>query len=477
MPQRYTRIQRTPDQSFPAAIDVLLPASFVKQYGIVGKKPFELMYGLRTITAAFEITTSSVIKIKESFAQRLGLLEEEIAYGLHFHPATRRLVIGPIVGILISRMVPTDEGPFGSITDFCREVTQTCRLRGGLGFIFTLDQISREKDMVNGWTYRNGHWIKRVFPIPFCTYNRIGSRKVEEREETKEKIAILKEKGVLFFNEQFLDKWQIHQRMSLLPETASFTPYTDLYKGAASLQAMLQKHPYIYLKPSSGSLGRGIIRLSRTQNGYICQYATLNDTVTRRYNSFNLLHQMLRSRMRKQPYLMQQGLHLIKLKGGIVDFRALVQKNKNGEWSITSIVGRSAPTCKSIVSNVARGGTILPLGNTLIAAGFSPAARASITASVRQHALLIARLFEQCTEGHYAELGIDLGVDRTGKVWLLEINSKPSKTNNSLANAGKGPRPSVIRLVDYCFYRSGYIPNPRKKTMQIKRSSKRRLSP
>lgn len=478
MTKHDTRVQRTADTAFPSGTDLQLPASFVNTHGISGTRPIELVYGLQKVLVDFEVTAAgSAVRIRDSLARRLQLLEDELAYGFHFHPDTRRLFIGPLVGVLIYRMSPTDEGPFGGITPFCREIAEACRKRGGLGFIFILEQISEENDTVEGWTYHNQQWIKRDFPLPQCVYNRIGSRRIEEKTETQEKIAALKEKGVLFFNEQFLDKWQIHQRLSLLPEAASFSPHTELYQGAASLTGILQKYPYIYVKPSSGSLGRGIIRIMRTKDGYICQYGSVNGTVTRRYSTFGPMHQMLRSRIGKQPYLLQQGLQLIKLRGGIVDFRALVQKNKHGEWSITSIVGRSAPTSSSIVSNIARGGTMLSMQRTLKAAGFPPIECTSISTSIRHHALLIARLFEQSMDGHYAELGIDLGVDKSGKVWLLEINSKPSKTNNALANASKGPRPSVIRLVDYCFYRSGYLPAAAKKTPKLKRRTRRRSSP
>ncbi|MFT9848325.1 YheC/YheD family endospore coat-associated protein [Aneurinibacillus sp. REN35] len=478
MTQHYTRIQRTADTAFSSGIDLQLPASFAKAYGISGTRSLELVYGLQKAVVDFEVAaTSSAIRIRDSLARRLHLLDDDLTYGFHFHPETRTLLVGPLVGALIYRMSPTEEGPFGSITNFCRELTEACRKRGGLGFIFTLEQVSQENDTVEGWTYRNQQWIRRYFPLPKCIYNRIGSRRIEEKADTQERISILKEKGALFFNEQFLDKWQIYQRLSLLPEAASFSPYTELYKGAASLTDILQHYPYLYLKPSSGSLGRGIIRIVRTKDGYVCQYDSLNGTVTRRYATFGPMHQMLRSRIGKQPYLMQQGLHLVKLRGGIVDFRALVQKNKQGEWSITSIVGRSAPTSSSIVSNVARGGTMLSLQRTLTAVGFPPIACKTIAASVREHALLIARLFEQSIEGHYAELGIDLGIDKNGKVWLLEINSKPSKTNNALANASKGPRPSVIRLVDYCFWRSGYQAAAVQKTPKIKRRTRRRSSP
>jgi hypothetical protein len=34
----------------------------------------------------------------------------------------------------------------------------------------------------------------------------------------------------------------------------------------------------------------------------------------------------------------------------------------------------------------------------------------------------------ESAHGRLAELGIDLGVDRNGRVWLLEVNSKPGRT-------------------------------------------------
>lgn len=94
------------------------------------------------------------------------------------------------------------------------------------------------------------------------------------------------------------------------------------------------------------------------------------------------------------------------------------------------------------------------------------------TEAVLKHvALQVARMLENGLEGHYAEFGIDLGVDTNGHIWLLEVNSKPSKstTASKISPASPNrPRPSVIRMLDYAAYLSGY---PIVKTVHTKMST------
>ncbi|WCN37261.1 YheC/YheD family protein [Aneurinibacillus uraniidurans] len=461
MSQLLTRVQRVSDQQLPQKIDGLFPESIARQYGLRGSQTYEVVYGLARTRMTLAPGTTS-LTFKESAAHPLHLSFGTAKLGLRFEPDEKRFVIGPLVGVLIAGMSPGPEGPFGNITDFCREVSQTCRARGGIGFVYTLSQVSAETNKLEGWMYRDGRWVKQVFPLPYCSYNRIGSRRVERKEETQTRLHLLKQKGGLFFNEQFLDKWMIHQKLAENPDASRLLPHTTIYNGASSLQAMLTRHSYVYMKPSSGSLGRGIIRITQQNGEYICQYETINGAATRRFRTFAALHQMLKPRLTGRLYLVQQGLHLIRSHGGLVDFRALVQKDRTGKWAITSIVGRTG-TRQSIVSNVARGGTMLPLTRALVASTLPTSMQVAVAGTIRRQALAVARLFEQSIGGHYAELGIDIAVERTGRVWLLEVNSKPSKTNDAVASPTRSPRPSVTRIVDYCFYRNGFAVQARKK--------------
>ncbi|RFU60468.1 YheC/YheD family endospore coat-associated protein [Peribacillus glennii] len=458
--RNYTEIQILPDHEFPAEGGLILPQQLVNKHMINNYQPIELCYGLKKITLDFKPGKSFMVK--ESAAQFLALAADGEVFGFHYDGRARRLIIGPLVGILMSSLSKTSEQIFGEMTDFCKEVAEKSRSRGGRAVFFTLEQINEESDNIEGWIYNNQKWSQSVFPTPYCVHNRISSRRQESKVATQMKINLLKQRGVFFYNDKFLDKWEIVQQLKNMQNETVFFPYTRLYKGPDSLYEMAGRYPELYVKPTGGSLGKGIMRIKRYGNSYICQFQKNGETITKKYESIIQLGRMLHARIGSRTYVIQQGIELIKHNGSIIDFRALVQKNMYGKWTITSIVGRRGPE-QSIVSNVSTGGTILGLRAALESsdAPWLPVDR--IVSVMKNKALKFAELFENGAAGNYAELGIDFAVDRTGRVWVLEINSKPSKAGHSVGNQVKGTRPSVKRLIDFCFYQSGFRQQTRKK--------------
>jgi hypothetical protein len=49
--------------------------------------------------------------------------------------------------------------------------------------------------------------------------------------------------------------------------------------------------------------------------------------------------------------------------------------------------------------------------------------------------------------GITGELGIDIGVDPKGELWIIEVNSKPSK---NFEDGGGKIRPSAKALIQFC---------------------------
>ncbi|KAF4325395.1 hypothetical protein G195_000922 [Phytophthora kernoviae 00238/432] len=140
--------------------------------------------------------------------------------------------------------------------------------------------------------------------------------------------------------------------------------------------------------------------------------------------------------------------------GRPVDFRALVQKNRTGKWSVTSIVARIAGG-SHYVSNLARGGSLSTVKEAVAKTQLSGSAKASAYAGLHTAALDIAKGIEGAIPAHFGELGIDLALDTSGKVWLLEVNSKPSKNDNTPLSESK-IRPSVKAMLEYSTYLAGF---------------------
>jgi glutathione synthase/RimK-type ligase-like ATP-grasp enzyme len=166
------------------------------------------------------------------------------------------------------------------------------------------------------------------------------------------------------------------------------------------------------------------------------------------------LYASIAAKMKAVRFQIQQGLPLIEIAGRPVDFRALTQKNAEGQWTVTSIVSRTAGT-DHFVSNLARGGTLSKTREAIMKSNLPAAFRGDASARLRRAALDIARGIETHIPAHFGELGIDLAIDTAGHVWLLEVNSKPSKNDNTPLTEGK-IRPSVRMMIHYARYLSGF---------------------
>jgi hypothetical protein len=424
-----------------------------------------IQFGSHTVTARVSgMDQTGPTFIRPSLARALHL---PTGYPLlvRYEAIQQRLVFGPYMGILVSTYnAQFPENPFGPLTPFFNEVADTCRQRGGIVCVFRLKDVHWESRTLRGLIRQNGAWRLTTLPLPQCIYNRLISRQTERSDAVGAWIQRCKDLKIPFFNERFLNKWHVHSALEKEAEAAPYLPKTVRYLGHQDLNGMLSEYPILYAKPTNGSMGRGIYRVRRLGDTY---QITSVDNGTKRFNSISGLNQYLQKQTRGGSYLLQQGLHLIGLNQRPTDFRVLVQKNRQGEWAVTSMVARVGQN--RIVSNVARGGTMMtPVQAMKVCGPWMSSIRPSVQ-TLRSVALKLSHLLEQSLAGHYAELGIDLGVDVQGRIWLLEVNSKPSKQANTVpVAAGTEPplkriRPSVLRLHDYATHLGGYpyIPKPK----------------
>jgi glutathione synthase/RimK-type ligase-like ATP-grasp enzyme len=380
------------------------------------------------------------------------------------------LRFGPILGILINQDLQETEPdqPFGAMTRFLEECILAGKNRGVVVTVLRPEEIILKNKTVRGWVYEQNQWQKALFPLPDVVYNRITSRRIEAQPQLQQKIQHLRNlHHVSIFNECFLDKQQVYDILKRDPEIQTMLPETYPFSSNI-LRIMLMKYPCLYLKPTNGSLGNGIIRVTYHGGRITCQYTSATRNLKQTVRSVPEAVKWLQRRIRRSPYIIQQGLTLVREDGRPIDFRVLVQKNIRGEWVVTSTVGRVAND-QDIVSNLARGGTLRKAGEVLMSLQVP---NKPTPAQLRAKAVRIAQTFEQLADGHYAELGIDLALDIKGKIWILEINSKPSKTDDTVINPTLTTRPSVSRLIDYTCHLCGMVPSvERRRNIKHRRKS------
>lgn len=434
---------------------VILSQSIMKRWNIPATEPITLQFGswyetIRIIPAAKQ----KGIKLNAVLAEKLAFHVTETNSYIHlkYIAETRTLQLGPIIGVLISKDTPEDPNrPFGSISQFCREVSIAAHSQGVFVYFFTPAQMQLGAHSLYGWIY-DKYWRQRQLPIPHVIYNRLSNRKVEGSSTVQHFLNYTKDKyHTTIFNEQFLDKTEVFQALEQQGKVRVYLPDSKPLTNLHSLKQMSNKYTTLFVKPVTGSMGKGIIRITNdTQKGYQVHRTTNEGTRHGQYNNLTQLYTRL-FRKKSIKYQIQQGLQLIEIQKRPVDFRVLTQKNHVGEWSVTSAVARIAGN-QHFVSNIARGGTLsrveeaISKSNILIANhGFE------MTKRLKHAALQIAKAIDEQLDAHFAELGIDFAVDRFGRIWLLEVNSKPSKNDNTPLQEGK-IRPSVKKMIAYAKY-------------------------
>jgi len=431
---------------------VMLGEALIKKWKIPTNQTLTLRYGAaRKEIRVLPLSQSAVLRISDSLAGQLGL-HHGVKLILDYRPGSKTLALGPLIGVLVSRVYShLADRPFGATTAFCKEMTEACALYGGFVYFFTAEDISPGSSTVTGWSYA-GRWVKRSFPVPSVVYNRLTSRKLENKPIVQHFMRDVKSRsGAAVFNEKYLDKTEVFAALRKESSLQAYLPESYSFKNFAMLKAMCKKHGIVFLKPITGSLGKGIIKIVRQpEGGYMCYFTSLNGGRKQSYPTLTSFFQAHSGKMKQRRYQIQQGLRLIEVGGRPVDFRALVQRSQTGEWTITSIVGRIAGN-NTFVSNLARGGSLCTVLEAVTKSNITAGGKAGANAKLRKASLDIAQGIERQIPGHFGELGIDLALDTSGRVWLLEVNSKPSKDDNTPSGDSK-IRPSVKRLILYSQY-------------------------
>ncbi|QHT60117.1 YheC/YheD family protein [Paenibacillus lycopersici] len=429
---------------------IMLGDAYLRQWKIPQGQPVTLKFGaMRQYVKVVPVERFDGMRIGQSLARKMGLLGNT-TLRIRYRPEEAVLAFGPLIGVLISRDDPErKERPFGSITMFCKELVDACQAQGAHVYFFTPLHLKGNFNTVEGWVYADGGWRKTYLPSPDVVNNRLTSRKLENRPNVQEFIqeVKLRHKSTVF-NEKFLDKPEVFEALAKDPALTKYLPESHVLKNFPMLKSMCGRYHTVFLKPVRGSLGKGIIRITKLDaDAYSAQYATVGGTRRHYFSSLLKLYGSISGKMKTVRYQIQQGLNLIDIMGRPVDFRALVQKNETGKWVLTSIVARTAGS-HHFVSNLARGGTLSTVREAVGRSNLSGANSHEAPGKLQRAALDIAHGVDTFIPAHFGELGIDLALDTSGRVWLLEVNSKPSKNDNTPLPDQK-IRPSVRNMVRY----------------------------
>ncbi|MCD1258864.1 YheC/YheD family protein [Paenibacillus athensensis] len=359
----------------------------------------------------------------------------------------------PLLGVFVARTLPGAEPPFAS-AGFYRQLSRFGRREGLEVFVFAADGIDWQRREASGYTYdeTEGRWRERRGPLPTVVYDRSFPATRAGWTRCREQLRqLVRTPGVQALGCGLPGKWEVQAMLERDASLRPFLPPTRRLTGPRPLRALLAEEGSAFLKPQGASHGKGALYVRRAAPGpnaasakegggagqlhepdaaaakggwLVLGRAFDNAPLALQFAGFGELWQWLSGFARGRSYLVQRYLSLHTADGVAFDVRALVQKDGRGRWQTTGTAVRCGQP-GSVTSNLHGGGAAADAATFLRRA----CGEAQADAALRTIAELAARIPPalEAAHGRLAELGLDFGVDREGRVWLLEANSKPGR--------------------------------------------------
>ncbi|MEW9669841.1 YheC/YheD family protein [Ammoniphilus sp. 3BR4] len=301
--------------------------------------------------------------------------------------------------------------------DLFRPLFKENKSLGNVLYLFSLQDIKFKKRKIKGYLLTpDGRWEQRRFKWPDAV--------IDKYFDTSHKLYedIRKHDLLPFTEHQLPGKWELHNILWKVPSLRPFLPVTCTYSPHA-LKKMLRRFPLLYIKPFDGTWGNGIVKIERHTDGFLAVGRKRKKKIQEFIPQSEIIPWIDRW-VDRIPFVIQQGLHLNLLKDRVADMRILIQKNEKGKWQITG-QGMRIGAPKSPVSNLHGGGAgkeVFPVLQSI----FGIKKVKNLLRKCHEISYLVADTIEQ-KYGRMMELGLDIGIDNQGQIWIIEVNDKPGR--------------------------------------------------
>lgn len=332
------------------------------------------------------------------------------------------------IGILSSS---TPGSPPFSGEGYARRLALAGRKYGIQVVVFCPDGVPEGQENIQGYIFSNGAWHAATVPFPDIVYDRCFPQRGSEYRAAARLLADAPSgKRWILWSRGLPGKGQVDQVLRKEPGLLPFLPPTAVYRGSSQLLRSLEKYDgELFMKPMSGSQGKNTLRVTRhAADGSLTirGRSASNLPFVKRFDDTRCGLAWIRRFTGERSYLIQPFLHLFSADGAPFDVRVLMQKNETGSWMHTGMALRLGNP-DSITSNLHGGGkplSVLPF--------LTEQFRADRAEHIRDRLHNLSEKIPPILESRYGrlgELGIDFGIDTKGRIWLLEVNSKPGRTS------------------------------------------------
>ncbi|MBO9607284.1 MAG: YheC/YheD family protein [Paenibacillaceae bacterium] len=215
-----------------------------------------------------------------------------------------------------------------------------------------------------------------------------------------------------------MGKWELHRFYAKDGAIARHMPAAAPLNKRSFLR-LLTQYGSVYVKPNYEHRGAGIMKAWRNAEGnYIFVRVRGRRTQLRTLND---LYAKVRNGAAGRRHIVQRTIDLAQIGGRSYDVRVMMVRGGSGAWQYVGMLAKVAGP-GSVVTNVSRGrGYALAIEPALSRSlGAQPARIAAIKRQLVHLSYRISRRFNAYK--YTAQIGIDYGVDKQGRIWLIEVN-------------------------------------------------------
>ncbi|MBU8879959.1 YheC/YheD family protein [Bacillus sp. FJAT-29790] len=295
---------------------------------------------------------------------------------------------------------------------------------------FSYKCIDFEQRKINGWVYESGNWIQKEIEFPEVIIN-ISSPRTKKQSAIKNQLKDF----AIFTSHPVGNKMTVYNKVLSGEKFADYLIPSTQIKSGKDVLPFFQEYQKLVIKPLSGHHGKNVMFIEETSDD---SYQLTDGSVKKIYKE-KLLTLFINRLIREKKYLLQPFIECKTRAGLTYDFRIHVQKNRNGEWEINLIYPRISGNSK-MISNISSGGYRGELVPFLIEEFGDD--YLEIKECIEQFALTFSTHFDKLYDHPFDELGIDVGIDHSHKLWIYEVNWRPGSKHREFEVAK--------RLIPYC---------------------------
>ncbi|MFP7299302.1 YheC/YheD family protein [Neobacillus niacini] len=395
---------------------------------LITNNPFTLQFGIKDQKCKMDITGGDVRLNTNSFTNPAEvLISDSLLKKMHIpidliyqlKITKDKAIIGPSIGLVLGEKNQLYNPTYmEKYSDRLREYEKF----GGLIIAFSTRSIDWEDKIAYGMLYdpNQKKWRYDSTPIPAALYRRNFHQNLDRINQ------LIEMTNKNLFNSHFFKK----SDLILLKdekEIRDHVPATHLLKKMDDLFEFIEDQERIILKPVSLSRGRGIFTLEKNKKpaeGFIL-YEHQSEFLIRHLipDTKALEELLLKLNLINKQYLYQTYIPLLKINNRPLDVRVVMQKYDLNSWKCSGIECRVAGE-NEVLTNIARGGEAMTLEEVVVGSGINRSYD-RIYESIINLCQRFCNLIDRKDE-HYAEFGLDIGLDQEGYPWIIEANIFPS---------------------------------------------------